>query len=38
MTLAEYFAEIFQLMQALAEVRIDLWYERDVSSERTTAY
>jgi hypothetical protein len=30
MTLAEYFAEIFQLIQTLARVRIDLWYERDV--------
>jgi hypothetical protein len=30
MTLAEYCAEIVQLIQALAEVRIDLWYELDV--------
>jgi hypothetical protein len=30
MTLAEYCAEIFLLIQALAGVRIVLWYERDV--------
>jgi hypothetical protein len=27
MILVEYFAEIFQLIQALAEVRVDVWYE-----------